>query len=57
MPADEIATKAQEAGLKGKTYKKVVTAYRAAMKNATPEDLIFVGGSNFIVADMLKSIL
>ncbi|MBQ7180994.1 MAG: bifunctional folylpolyglutamate synthase/dihydrofolate synthase [Bacteroidaceae bacterium] len=57
MPAGEFATKAQEAGLKGKTYKKVATAYRAAMKNASPEDLIFVGGSNFIVADMLKSIL
>ena len=57
MPAAEFTTKAKEAGLKGKTYKKVVTAYRAAMKNAAPEDLIFVGGSNFIVADMLKSIL
>ena len=57
MPASEFAAKAMAAGLKGKTYKKVSTAYRASMKNAAPDDLIFVGGSNFIVSDMLKSIL
>ena len=57
MPADKFAAKATEAGLKGQTYENVATAYHAALKNAAPEDLIFVGGSNFIVADMLKSIL
>ncbi len=57
MPASEFAAKAMAAGLKGKTYKKVSTAYRVSMKNAAPDDLIFVGGSNFIVSDMLKSIL
>lgn len=57
MPAGEFARKAEAAGLKGHTFRDVGTAYVEAMKNAAPEDLIFVGGSNFIVADMLKSIL
>lgn len=57
MPAHEFASKAETEGLKGQIYENVGIAYHAAMKNAVPEDLIFVGGSNFIVADMLKSIL
>jgi dihydrofolate synthase/folylpolyglutamate synthase len=57
MPACEFAAKAAKVGLKGGTYENVGIAYKAAIKNAAPEDLIFVGGSNFIVADMLKSML
>jgi dihydrofolate synthase/folylpolyglutamate synthase len=39
--------------LKGQSYADVKSAIRAARSNASEEDLIFVGGSNFIVADAL----
>lgn len=45
---------AEEAGLHGKTYPDVRTAFEAAKANATEKDLIFVGGSTFIVADFLS---
>ena len=32
---------------------EAVDAVKAAQKNSLPEDFIFVGGSNFIVADLL----
>jgi dihydrofolate synthase / folylpolyglutamate synthase len=40
-------------GLSGKTFPAVAAAYKAAKENAQPEDLIFVGGSTFVVAEVL----
>ena len=37
------------------TYPTVVEAVQAAKKNCPPKDLIFVGGSSFIVADLLAN--
>ncbi|WP_144963726.1 bifunctional folylpolyglutamate synthase/dihydrofolate synthase [Gillisia sp. Hel_I_86] len=42
-------------GLKGNTYKSVKQAYQAALCNANKEDLIFIGGSTFVVAAVLKA--
>ena len=42
------------AGLQGKTYPDVQSAVKAAQEKSLPEDLIFVGGSSFIVADLLS---
>jgi dihydrofolate synthase/folylpolyglutamate synthase len=52
---DEKALKAKalELGLKGENYPDVKTALNEAKKNATPNDLIFIGGSTFIVADII----
>ena len=55
LPAKQLLHLATEAGLKGKAYTCVKNAVRAAMKKSLPEDFIFVGGSNFIVADLLAS--
>ncbi len=44
---------AQKKGLKGKKYETTKAAYNAAIKNADKEDLIFIGGSTFIVAELL----
>ena len=55
LPAKQLLHLATEAGLKGKAYASVKNAVRAAIKNSLPEDFIFVGGSNFIVADLLAS--
>lgn len=42
-----------EAGLKGKTYGSVALAIRAAKANASKKDLIYIGGSNFVVAEAI----
>ncbi len=51
----ELQCVAAECGLQGDTYPDVVSAVKAAQKNCLPEEVIFVGGSNFIVADLLAS--
>jgi dihydrofolate synthase/folylpolyglutamate synthase len=40
-------------GLNGKSYHGVTEAYKEAIKNAGPGDLVFVGGSTFVVAEVL----
>lgn len=55
LPAKQLLHLATEVGLKGKAYASVKNAVKAAMKESLPEDFIFVGGSNFIVADLLES--
>lgn len=54
LPEKELQELACEAGLSGKTYPDVQTAVDAARKAADPKDFIFVGGSSFVVADLLK---
>lgn len=52
LAADQLAVKALEAGLKGKVIPNVNEAYNSARKNAGQDDLIFVGGSTFVVAEI-----
>jgi dihydrofolate synthase/folylpolyglutamate synthase len=40
-------------GLQGKAYSSVRKALAAAKRNASAEDFIFVGGSNFVVAEVV----
>ena len=53
LPAKEVKRQAEEAGLQGECYPDVPAAVRAAQEKSLPEDFIFVGGSSFIVADLL----
>ncbi|MBO7624754.1 MAG: bifunctional folylpolyglutamate synthase/dihydrofolate synthase [Bacteroidales bacterium] len=53
LPAEELQAKAAEYGLKGKVYPSVKNAYRSAVANAESRDLVFVGGSTFVVAEVL----
>ena len=39
--------------LNGNTYNSVSEAYHAALKNADKNDLIYIGGSTFVVAEIL----
>jgi len=48
-----LAEKAMFAGLKGETYPNVQFALANAKKNAEDNDLIFIGGSTFVVAEVL----
>lgn len=52
---DEVVLndKATASDLNGNSYASVIEAYRASLKNADPEDLIFVGGSTFVVAEII----
>lgn len=53
MNARILTERAREYGLKGIPYPNVEEAYRAAQAEAGPEDMIFTGGSTFVVADLL----
>ncbi|MDF1675187.1 MAG: bifunctional folylpolyglutamate synthase/dihydrofolate synthase [Vicingaceae bacterium] len=48
-----LAEKATAVGLSGTTFPSVEAAYQAAQKNATTQDMIFIGGSTFVVAEVV----
>jgi dihydrofolate synthase/folylpolyglutamate synthase len=53
LDAEILATKAAEFNLAGRVYNSVSAAYAAARKNAAITDFIYVGGSTFVVAEIL----
>jgi len=54
MNEKELGDLAASAGLKGKIFDSVPEAYNAALADSCGDDLIFVGGSTFVVADLLN---
>lgn len=55
FPETSLKVFGEQFGLKGECYPTVDKAYEAALQNATSEDVIFIGGSTYVVADFLKS--
>lgn len=55
LPEEELCKLAAKAGLQGSCYPNVSAAVTAAQEKSHPEDFIFVGGSSFIVADLLAN--
>ena len=53
LPARDLYTLATAHDLDGNTYTSVAEAYQAARQAATDDDMIFIGGSTFVVADFL----
>lgn len=53
LPAEELALKATAQGLQGDVVQSVAAALEHALKIADKEDAVFVGGSNFVVAEIL----
>ena len=53
LDAAVLAQKAAALGLKGEVYSSVGEALRSATEDASSEDLIFVGGSSFVVAEVV----
>lgn len=51
-----LAEKAHNYGLHGDSFGDVASAIRSAQKNSSQSDLIFIGGSTFVVADALTGI-
>lgn len=56
LPAEALLAQAKEKGLDGKAFPSVIEAYTAARNEASSDDLIFIGGSTFIVADLFTDI-
>ncbi|MDR2953523.1 MAG: bifunctional folylpolyglutamate synthase/dihydrofolate synthase [Prevotella sp.] len=54
MNEDNLKVLAEKQGLKGNSYPTVAEAVNKAMENAVSDDFIFIGGSNFVVADALE---
>lgn len=51
-----LREEALEMGLVGHTYDSVLSAYEAAKTAAEEHDIIYVGGSTFVVGDLLSSL-
>ena len=54
MPTGELKKRAVDLGLNGIETDTVKEAFEKAMKMAKKNDMIFVGGSTFVVADLLE---
>ena len=55
LPAEELRTIGADHGLDGDAFDTVAEALAAAKLSASAADLIFIGGSTFIVADALAA--
>ncbi len=53
LEASELKKQANKVGLDGENYKSVQDALKNAKKNSDPNDLIFIGGSTFVVAEIV----
>lgn len=52
LKAEELQSRALEQGLVGKTFGNVNEALEEAIRDSSPTDAIYVGGSTFVVADI-----
>ncbi len=52
MPVESLVEKALQAGLRGETIKDVNQALAQARLKSNPNDLILIGGSTFVVAEL-----
>ncbi|WP_026236313.1 bifunctional folylpolyglutamate synthase/dihydrofolate synthase [Pontibacter roseus] len=52
LPVAELLEKAKSIGLSGQAFGTVAAAIEAARGNAAPDEVIFIGGSTFVVAEI-----
>ncbi|MEY3321812.1 MAG: hypothetical protein RLZZ417_1395 [Bacteroidota bacterium] len=53
LDALKLKEQAGAVGLKGRAYSSVKNALKAAKRKAVPSDVIYVGGSTFVVAELI----
>ncbi|WP_405565489.1 bifunctional folylpolyglutamate synthase/dihydrofolate synthase [Polaribacter sp. Asnod6-C07] len=53
LSEDELQLKARNFDLNGKKYSSVKNAYTDALINANQQDIVYVGGSTFVVAEII----
>lgn len=56
MPSQQLKSLAESHGLKGNAFANVLDAYSSARKIASQNDFIYIGGSSFVVADLIASL-
>jgi dihydrofolate synthase/folylpolyglutamate synthase len=54
VDSEKLTQQANEAGLQGKNYGSVSDAVKNALQNASLNDLVFIGGSTFVVAEAME---
>lgn len=54
FPVTKVAEEAKKQGLTGQSFDTVKAAYKAALDDSIDTDFIFVGGSSYVVADLLS---
>ncbi len=57
MAANELKELAQQKSLRGQSYPSVNDAFLEAKKAANAADFVFVGGSTFVVAEVLSALI
>ncbi|WP_366185000.1 folylpolyglutamate synthase/dihydrofolate synthase family protein [Flavobacterium ovatum] len=53
LAVETLHQKATETGLNGHSYNSITEAYQAAKTAAKPDDFIYIGGSTFVVAEII----
>lgn len=53
VDVEKVSAIGDRLSLQGTKYKDVASAYHAALTDASPDDFVFVGGSSYVVADLL----
>lgn len=53
LSARKMAEKASKFQLQGNSYSSVQEAVKAALNDADPNDMVFIGGSNFVVGEAI----
>ncbi len=56
LKVEELQMRAADLELVGTAYPTVADALCAAMKDATPEDLVFIGGSTYVVGEAMQEL-
>ena len=56
MPVETITTLFEAAGLRCRVHHTVIEAFKAAEADAAPDDILFVGGSCFVVGELLGAL-
>ncbi|MBQ8047106.1 MAG: bifunctional folylpolyglutamate synthase/dihydrofolate synthase [Prevotella sp.] len=56
VPAEKVARTGASFHLEGDAYPTVIEAYRDALSKASEEDFVFIGGSSYVVADLLTAL-
>lgn len=54
IPAAEICERGRRHGLQGESFSSVAEAIRRAQSAASAHDIIFIGGSNYVVGEALR---
>jgi len=54
LPVKQIYDYSKKIKLKANSFSSVKSAYKASLNDSNQNDFIYVGGSNFVVADLIK---